>query len=216
MRLPRVLLVVAGRAGSGKTTLLERLLPRLCAAGLRVAAVKRTHHDVDLDPPGKDSRRLRDAGAAPVALAGPVRTTVFLPTPRGDGTARLVRLLASRARLDLVLVEGGASLPRWKRIEVVPPGGRVTTRPASLLLAVASDGERAPRGVPLHPRDDVAGLAARVLAWAGRRVTPASGGRPSRGPASRARPSARASAGGTRGRRRSGGASGRAPPRRAR
>ena len=51
----------AGYSGSGKTTLIERVLPGLIAHGLRVSVIKHTHHDVDLDRPGKDSYRHRRA-----------------------------------------------------------------------------------------------------------------------------------------------------------
>lgn len=101
---PRVLLVVSAESGAGKTTLLERLVPRLRERGLRVAAVKRTHHDVELDAAGKDSRRLRDAGAAPVVLRGPRVTTVFAPTPAGDELATLVGAAVAFGPLDVVLV----------------------------------------------------------------------------------------------------------------
>ena len=72
-----VVLVVSRTSGSGKTTLIESIVPHLIRRGLRVAAVKRSHHDVELDSPGKDSRRIRDAGADPVVLWGPARLTVF-------------------------------------------------------------------------------------------------------------------------------------------
>jgi molybdopterin-guanine dinucleotide biosynthesis protein B len=165
---PRVLLVVSAASGAGKTTLLERLVPLLVAGGLRVAAIKRSHHDVDLDPPGKDSRRLRDAGAAPVILQGQRTTTLFAPTPPAaggdDDLAPLVAAAAALRAIDLVVVEGGRSLPRHPRIEVVAPGGRAVSD-ASLLVAVAAeDPLAAPAGVPRFRRDDVAGIAARVLA----------------------------------------------------
>ncbi|WP_193394275.1 molybdopterin-guanine dinucleotide biosynthesis protein B [Aquitalea magnusonii] len=61
---------VAGYSGSGKTTLLEKIIPLLLAAGVDVAVIKHTHHDVDWDQPGKDSWRHRQAGARQVLLAG--------------------------------------------------------------------------------------------------------------------------------------------------
>ncbi|MGB4765942.1 MAG: molybdopterin-guanine dinucleotide biosynthesis protein MobB, partial [Rugosibacter sp.] len=52
----------AGYSGAGKTTLLEALIPRFVAAGLRVSLLKHAHHHFDIDRPGKDSYRLREAG----------------------------------------------------------------------------------------------------------------------------------------------------------
>ncbi len=53
---------LAGWSGAGKTTLLVRLIPVLRARGLRVATLKHAHHDFDVDQPGKDSFRHREAG----------------------------------------------------------------------------------------------------------------------------------------------------------
>ena len=61
---PGPVLGVVGWSGSGKTTLLEQLVARLAQDGLRVNIVKHSHHDIELEPPRKDSARLRLAGAA--------------------------------------------------------------------------------------------------------------------------------------------------------
>ena len=60
---------VMASSGTGKTTLLRALLPRLRAAGLRVACVKHTHHSIEIDKPGKDSHSLRAAGDEQMLLA---------------------------------------------------------------------------------------------------------------------------------------------------
>jgi len=156
-----VLLVVAAASGAGKTTLLERLIPALAARGVRCAAVKLTHHDVDPDPEGKDSRRLRDAGAAAVALGGPRVTTVFVPERRD--VAALARLAADAAGdADLVLVEGGRGEPDLPRVEIVPPGGVPVSPPGTLEALVCDDALRA--DVPVFRRDDVDALADLVRA----------------------------------------------------
>ena len=59
----------SGYSGSGKTTLVEQLIARLRLAGQRVSVVKHAHHDFDIDHPGKDSHRLREAGAFEVVIA---------------------------------------------------------------------------------------------------------------------------------------------------
>ncbi|HNG79352.1 MAG TPA: molybdopterin-guanine dinucleotide biosynthesis protein B, partial [Burkholderiaceae bacterium] len=59
---------MAGWSGSGKTTLVERLIPVFTARGLRVSVIKHAHHGFDLDRPGKDSWRHREAGATQVLM----------------------------------------------------------------------------------------------------------------------------------------------------
>jgi molybdopterin-guanine dinucleotide biosynthesis protein B len=156
-----ILLVVAASSGSGKTTLLTRLIPALAARGVRCAAVKLTHHDVDPDAEGKDSRRLRDAGAAAAVLGGPSVTSLFVPERRD--VVSLARLAAGAAEVDLVLVEGGRSTPNLPRIEVVPAGEEPISA-ADTLVAVACDTEL-PATVPVVRRDDVEALADHVRAW---------------------------------------------------
>ncbi len=159
---PRVLLVVAAASGAGKTTLLERLIPALAARGVRCAAVKLTHHDVDPDPEGKDSRRLRDAGAAAAVLGGPRVTSVFVPQRRS--IAALARLAAAAGDVDLVLVEGGRDEPHLPRIEIVAEGAGPISD-AALLVAVVGCGSPS-RDVPVFGRDDVLALANHIAAWA--------------------------------------------------
>ncbi|MFP5410978.1 MAG: molybdopterin-guanine dinucleotide biosynthesis protein B [Gammaproteobacteria bacterium] len=95
---------IAGYSGSGKTTLIERVLPQLTARGLKVAVVKHTHHDFDVDRPGKDSWRARAAGAAAVLLASDHRTALL--TEHRDTPPALDALLDQLPPCDLVLVEG--------------------------------------------------------------------------------------------------------------
>ncbi len=103
----------AGYSGSGKTTLIERLLPRLVANGLRVSVLKQSHHDIDLDTPGKDSWRHRQAGAHEVLLATPSRW-MLVHELRGAPVPDLAAQLACLSPCDLVLVEGfrHAALPK--------------------------------------------------------------------------------------------------------
>ena len=98
---------ISGYSGSGKTTLIERVLPVLAARGLRVAVLKHTHHSVDLDQPGKDSWRAREAGAAAVLLVSDARSALLVE--HRAAPPEFAELLASLPPCDLVLVEG------WKR-----------------------------------------------------------------------------------------------------
>lgn len=95
----------AGFSGSGKTTLIEQVIPLLVARGLRVSLVKHAHHDFDIDTPGKDSHRHRQAGATEVLVSGGKRWALMhelrdVPEP---GLAELLRHLSA---CDLILVEG--------------------------------------------------------------------------------------------------------------
>lgn len=67
------LLAFAAWSGTGKTTLLKKLIPALCARGIRPGLIKHTHHDMDVDKPGKDSYELRKAGAAQTIVASQQR-----------------------------------------------------------------------------------------------------------------------------------------------
>lgn len=96
---------VVGWSGSGKTTLLEYLVARLAASGLRINIIKHSHHDVLLEPPHKDSARLRMAGAAEVMLASPFRTAIMREL-RGVAEPELAAQLARLSAADLTLVEG--------------------------------------------------------------------------------------------------------------
>ncbi|MGN0918479.1 MAG: molybdopterin-guanine dinucleotide biosynthesis protein B, partial [Oxalobacter sp.] len=65
------LIIISGWSGSGKTSLLEQAVPLLIDRGLKINVVKSSHHDVELEPPHKDSARLRRTGAAEVLLSSP-------------------------------------------------------------------------------------------------------------------------------------------------
>jgi molybdopterin-guanine dinucleotide biosynthesis protein B len=105
-----------GYSNSGKTTLIERLIPLLIARGLTVSAVKNAHHGFDMDRPGKDSFRYREAGASQVLIATSLRWALLTETPQAP--ASLESLLAQLAPCDLVLVEGFKSEGQVPRIEV--------------------------------------------------------------------------------------------------
>jgi molybdopterin-guanine dinucleotide biosynthesis protein B len=96
---------VIGWSGSGKTTLLEYLVGHLAGRGLRVNIIKHSHHDVVLEPPHKDSARLRTAGAAEVMIASPFRFAIQHEL-RGAAEPSLAEHLARLAPADLTLVEG--------------------------------------------------------------------------------------------------------------
>jgi molybdopterin-guanine dinucleotide biosynthesis protein B len=133
----------AGYSGSGKTTLIEQLIPRLIGRGLRVSLIKHAHHDFDIDKPGKDSYRHRQAGAAEVLITCNSRY-VLLHELRGAPEPTLAEHLAHLSACDLVLVEGFKNDPIPK-IEIHRPAhGRPLIYPENpYVVAVASDADLA-------------------------------------------------------------------------
>ena len=106
------LLGIAAWSGTGKTTLLEALLPRLREAGLQVAVIKHAHHCFDTDQPGKDSYRLRKAGAMPMVIASGSRFAVMMETPdQEDADLAMLIEQVRPATPSLILVEGFKAWP---------------------------------------------------------------------------------------------------------
>lgn len=96
---------IVGFSGSGKTTLIEKLLAEFARLGLRVNVIKHSHHDLELEPPKKDSARFRTAGAAEVLVCSPYRFALVHEL-RGEPEPTLAEQLARLAPADLTLVEG--------------------------------------------------------------------------------------------------------------
>lgn len=96
----------AGYSGSGKTMLVERLIPELKLRGLRVSVVKHAHHTFDIDHPGKDSWRHREAGAFEVVIASDRRLALMreFERPAAPTVHQLIAELYEG--VDWVLVEG--------------------------------------------------------------------------------------------------------------
>lgn len=100
-----IMLGITGYSGSGKTTLLEKLLPELNRLGLRVAVIKHSHHDAQVDKEGKDSWRMKEAGASQVIMACDQRWALMTETAEPVSLAYLAQQF-DRTLTDLVLVEG--------------------------------------------------------------------------------------------------------------
>ncbi|MEE3731058.1 Molybdopterin-guanine dinucleotide biosynthesis protein B [Mannheimia haemolytica] len=104
-------LAITGYSGTGKTTLLEKLIPKLTACGIRVGLIKHSHHNVDIDKKGKDSYRLREAGANPTMVVCDERWALMTETKQAAETKQAVEFSQLIAKfdpetVDLVLVEG--------------------------------------------------------------------------------------------------------------
>ncbi len=94
-------------SGTGKTTLLTQLIPLLKQQGFRVGLIKHSHHDFEIDKPGKDSYRLRKSGATPVMLVSSHRRAIISEfehpiEPQLDQQLKYFE----QSELDLILVEG--------------------------------------------------------------------------------------------------------------
>lgn len=100
------LLGFAAYSGTGKTTLLEALLPKLTATGLRIGLLKHAHHDFDVDKPGKDSYRLRKAGASQMLIASRNRHALMTETPDAEAEFDYLLTRFDAEKLDVILVEG--------------------------------------------------------------------------------------------------------------
>lgn len=95
----------AGFSGSGKTTLLEQVIPHLTAQGLRVSVIKHAHHNFDIDKPGKDSFRHREAGAKEVLIVSGYRWALMHEL-RDEAEPSMETLCQRLSPCDLVIIEG--------------------------------------------------------------------------------------------------------------
>ncbi|MGF1731677.1 bifunctional molybdopterin-guanine dinucleotide biosynthesis adaptor protein MobB/molybdopterin molybdotransferase MoeA [Photobacterium kasasachensis] len=100
------LLGFAAWSGTGKTTLLEAMLPKLVERGIRVAVIKHAHHNFDIDQEGKDSYRLRKAGASQMLISSRYRRALVTETPEEEATLPHLISQLDQTQLDLILVEG--------------------------------------------------------------------------------------------------------------
>ena len=152
----------AGWSGSGKTTLIEALIPVLARQVGRVSLVKHAHHAFDVDQPGKDSWRHRQAGCTEVLVSSGVRWALMHEL-RGDAELSLPAALSRLSPCDLVLVEGYKAYPMPK-LEIWRPGvGKPPLHPQDPHIAgIATDDVPAARALstlPVFPLDDVDAIA---------------------------------------------------------
>jgi len=130
-------------SGTGKTTLLMKIIPLLKEHGMRVGLIKKTHHDFEIDRPGKDSHQLRLAGASPVMLSSPRRRAIITEHSeiRERGLAEELAFF-DRGGVDVILVEGFKH-ESFPKIELHRPSlGKPLLFPDdSSIIAIATDAE---------------------------------------------------------------------------
>lgn len=144
----------AGWSGSGKTTLIEQLIPRFVQRGLRVSLVKHAHHTFDVDHPGKDSYRHRQAGAAEILVTSS-RRWVLMHELRGAHEPSFEDQVKRISPCDLLLVEGFKHAPIPKLEVWRKETGEPLLHPNDPhIVAVASDA-RIETKLPLLNLNDV-------------------------------------------------------------
>ena len=152
---------IAGWSNAGKTTLIERLLPVLIRSGLRVSIVKHAHEKFDVDKPGKDSFRFREAGSHEVLISSPTRWAL-MREHRGTEEPGLASLLSHLSACDLALVEGykREAIPKLE-VHRAANGKPLLWTGDPHIVAIASDVAVATK-LPQFRLDDVEAIAAFV------------------------------------------------------
>ncbi len=146
---------IVGGKNHGKTTLIEQLVPVLRSRGCRVGTIKHTHHRHELDTPGKDSFRHRQAGADPVAVLSRNLLAVYVSWHGESSDSAYAQLAPFFGNCQLVLVEGdsGADAPKvevWRATLGTPP--KAVADPA-IQLIVTDDPISVP--TPVLPRSNL-------------------------------------------------------------
>lgn len=140
-----------GFSGSGKTTLVEQLIPALTQRGLRVSVVKHAHHQFDIDQPGKDTYRHRQAGAREVVVASSNRLALIREFAQPTALTAHDLIAELDPAVDWVLVEG-FKRSNLRKIEIWRPSAELADQGPprytvdELIVAVATD---APEALPV-------------------------------------------------------------------
>ncbi len=154
---------VTGWKNAGKTGLMERLVAEITARGFSVSTVKHAHHDTDVDQPGRDSFRHRQAGATQVLLSSP-RRWALMHELRDAPEPSLPELLTHLGAVDLVLIEGYKKEPHpkveaFRQVNGKPP---LAERNASV-RAIATDTAGLQSNLPEFDLNDTAAIADFIL-----------------------------------------------------
>ena len=158
---------LAGWSGSGKTTLLTALIPELVSRGITVSTLKHAHHAFDVDQPGKDSWRHRQAGAREVMISSQNRWALMHEL-RGAAEPTFEELVRRMSPVDLLLVEGFKHHPHPKMEVYRPSLGKPLLHPEDpSVVAIASDEMMPGLSLPWLPRSDISAVATFILGHGG-------------------------------------------------
>jgi molybdopterin-guanine dinucleotide biosynthesis protein B len=149
---------IAGYSGSGKTTLIEKLIPLFTGDGLRVSLIKHAHHRFDIDHPGKDSYRHRNAGCSEVMVTSKQRWALMHEL-RGEPEPTMEEMIKLIAPCDLLLIEGYKREPLDKLEVYRSTLGEPLLFPQDpRIIAIAGD-QRVGAELPQFNVDDVPAIA---------------------------------------------------------
>lgn len=134
------LIGLAGFSGSGKTTVLTTLIPELTRRNIRVGVIKHAHHEFDIDYPGKDSYKIRKAGAQQTVVGSQHRRALIVETMGGPEPVLSDFLGALNTKiLDVILVEGFRHLD-FPKIEISRElGSSLLAESDDFIIALISD-----------------------------------------------------------------------------
>ena len=159
-RRPQRVLGVTGWKNAGKTGLVERLVALFTRRGLTVSTIKHAHHGFDIDRPGADSYRHREAGAREVAIVANDRIAIMQEL-RGAPEPDLVTLLARMTPVDLVIVEGykREAIPKIEARRRDARSREPLADNDPTIFAIAADHPVEDAEVPVLPLDDTEAIA---------------------------------------------------------
>ena len=139
IKSPCVIGVCAANSGSGKTTLIEKLIPQLIKRGLVISVIKHAHHKFDIDTPGKDSFRIREAGASQTLIFNNHRSALITENMKDAfNIDQAITQISSDA--DIILIEGLKNMD-YPKIEVHRKeiSNKILCEKDSKIIAIVSD-----------------------------------------------------------------------------
>ena len=156
-----LIISIVGQSGSGKTTLIEKLISLLNNKGLRVGTIKHHLHDIEMDSPGKDSWRHKQAGAETTIIATPNQIGMVMDTDHDLSPDELISFFPDK---DIILLEG-YKYGNQPKVEIFRKDVHQT--PACLgdknLIAMVSDTDLK-SDIPQFALDDISGLVQFLVA----------------------------------------------------
>lgn len=151
---------ITGWKNSGKTTLVTRLVSELSGRGLTVSTVKHAHHAFDIDQPGTDSHRHREAGASEVMIVSDQRWALMHEL-REEDEPPMIRALEKISGCDLILVEGykRENHPKIEARRTASTKSGLLAPDDPTIVAIAADHETPAGDLPLFQLDDISAIA---------------------------------------------------------